>query len=626
MSIYRKKYNTYIYQIAFYNLLIFIKLLIFHSFIDIQYRNLLVSFLNILTSISIFTLINWVFKSKKKEIFLGLYMALSLLMFFDSLYFSHFFTLIPINAIYQIGHLSAVSGSVKTLIKPVYFLYFLDWPILIYMYSRNKKEEFSIRRNGRHKQLALVLLLFMCIFIGNQQIKAAAGGFYTPFNMGIYNYHIYDIYQLFGKTSPFIENADAWMEKLEDGSSTNIELKYHGLLKGKNLIVIQAESLQSFVLNKEIDGQYITPVLNALISNDSMYFSRYYEQVGWGNTSDAEFVTHNGLHASTINFSYKQYEGKQLFSLPMVLSELGYETTVFHGNSPEFWNRKNMYPTIGFNNFISSEELNMDEIIGIGLSDKSFFKQAIEHLKELPTPFYSFFITLTSHYPYVMEEEYKELKVEGALRDTLLGDYLQTVNYLDSAIGELIDQLKQEGLYDNTAIVIYGDHHGLDARNEIVFEQMTDFLGKPYQEDEMYRVPMIVHIPQSNLKKEIKTVGGQIDFYPTISNLIGLDHNESTLIGKDLLNTKEGFAVQQVHTGKGSFIDNDKIFIISKDGIFENSRAWNIQTGEPVVLEEARKGYERAIAEIFLSEYIIENVFPELSESNTNSDQYDNLR
>ncbi len=615
MSLYEDQ-SSYRMKIAIYNLMIFTKLLVFHNFIDIQYRSTLVSLLNVLTSICIFSIANFLFRRRKNEIFIVLYMALTTLLFFDSLYYSHFFTLIPINAIYQVGHLSAVSGSVRTLLKPVYFLYFIDWPIIIYLYFRGRRTATADTQRRKPRQLSWVLLLFLCIFFGNQQVKLAAGGFYTPFNLGTYNYHIYDVYRLLGKT-PLVDNADAWMEILEDEAPENPVKNYNGLLEGKNIIVIQAESLQGFVLNREVEGQYITPVLNQLISKDTLNFSRYYEQVGWGNTSDAEFVTHNGLHASTINFSYKQYEDKQLFSLPMLLKQKDYETIVFHGNEPDFWNRRSMYPTIGFDKFISSEELNMEEIIGIGLSDKSLFKQSIEHLKELQKPFYSFYITVTSHYPYVMEEEHKGLSLE-IYEDTLLGNYLQTVNYLDSAIGELIEELKREGLYEDTAIIIYGDHHGLDARNEEIYEEMTDFLGKPYQEDEMDRVPMLIHIPQSNLKQEIETVGGQIDFYPTIANLIGLETDEENLIGKDLLNTKEGFAVQQVHTGKGSFIDNEIMFMISKDGIFENSRAWNIHTGEPVELEEAREGYERAIAEIFLSEYIIENVFQESEEESSN--------
>ncbi len=606
MSLYEAKGSNKV-KIAIYNLLIFIKLLVFHHFIDIQYRSILVSLLNVITSISIFSIANYLFRRRKDEIFMGLYMALTALLFFDSLYYSHFFTLIPINAIYQVGHLGAVSGSVKTLLKPVYFLYFADWPIVLYLYFKNRKTAAVDTRRRSPRQLSWVLLLFLCIFFGNQQVKIAAGGFYTPFNLGTYNYHIYDVYRLFGKT-PLVDNVDAWMEILENETPENPIKRYHGLLEGKNIIVIQAESLQGFVLNREVEGQAITPVLNQLISKDTLYFSRYYEQVGWGNTSDAEFVTHNGLHASTINFSYKQYEGKQLFSLPMLLKQEDYETIVFHGNEPDFWNRKSMYPTIGFDQFISSEELNMEEIIGLGLSDKSLFQQSMAYLKQLPKPFYSFYITVTSHYPYVMAEEQKGLSLEK-YEDTLLGDYLQTVNYLDAAIGELIEALKREGLYENTAIILYGDHHGLDARNEEINAEVTEFLGKPYQEDEMYRVPMMIHIPQSNLKREIKTVGGQIDFYPTIANLIGLETKDENVLGKDLLNTKEGFAVQQVHTGKGSFINNEMMFIISKDGIFENSKAWHIHTGEPVELEEAREGYERAIAEIFLSEYIIENVF-----------------
>ncbi len=351
----------------------------------------------------------------------------------------------------------------------------------------------------------------------------------------------------------------------------------------------------------------ITPVLNDLINNDSIYFSRFYEQAGWGNTSDAEFVSHNSFYPSTKTFSYKIYEENDFNTLPVLLKESGYSTIAFHGNLADIWNRENIYPAQGLDTFISLEDFEQDELIGIGLSDGSLFRQSVEYLKNIVKPFYAFSITLTSHHPFTMEDQYKGLIINEPYQDTILENYLQTVHYLDKEIGNLIEMLKEEGLYEDSIIVIYGDHQGLDMRNEEINELVSSFLGKEYQEDEMFRVPLIIHMDNSNFLSEVTIAGGQIDFTPTIANLLGVRIESDRILGKDLLNIEQGFVAKQVHVARGSFIDNEKVFIMSNDGIFENSRAWYIESGETVNLDECREGYERALAEVNLSEYILEN-------------------
>ena len=103
--------------------------------------------------------------------------------------------------------------------------------------------------------------------------------------------------------------------------------------------------------------------------------------------------------------------------------------------------------------------------------------------------------------------------------DTLFGNYLNAVHYTDAAIGTFLSQLKQEGLYDNSIIVFYGDHFGLKATDEENQEQMSAFLGHTYDYDEMFNIPLIVHIPGSGVSETISTAGGQIDFMPTIVDL-----------------------------------------------------------------------------------------------------------
>ncbi|GAB6086190.1 LTA synthase family protein [Alkaliphilus crotonatoxidans] len=592
-------------EVIFLTIITVLKLMVFHRFMGITEGYWQITLLNGLTAASIYLLVNMVRQPKRIKFLLGTHLILSILFFANTMYFSHFYTLLPVHIFYQAKHLKGVSSSVGSLLRLDYLLFFGDVILLFIIARKEAWVPIELKRKNRLITYLVIILMIFSAWGGSSGLPGREEGYYTPFNLGMINYHFYDLLSFMGQVEAHPVEETMIQEILEEPHRDNGQ--YFGLARGKNVFVIQAESLQSFVLQKQTNGQWITPVLNNLIENDSFFFSRYYEQVGWGNTSDAEFVSQTGLHASLKNFSYKQYEEKDLVSLPKLLKRQNYQTAVFHGNEESFWNRNNFYPTLGVDNFISLEDLEEDEIIGMGLSDRSLFRQSITHLKSFEEPFYSFYITLTSHYPYTIEEEDQGLQLDETYQDTILGGYFQTVNYLDRAIGEFIEALKEAGLYENSIIIIYGDHHGIKLHDEESSAHIEEFLGKEYLEDEMLRVPLIIHVPNSGIQEEITRVGGQVDFLPTVANLMGIDISPFTLIGRDLLNTTDSFALNQIHTAKGSFIQDDVMFIMARDGIFENSKAWNIKTGEPVDIEQCRAGYERAMAEIQLSEYILEN-------------------
>lgn len=601
----RKRLNYRGYgTIILFSIGLLIKIFILHYFMGVKGNFLSITFNNFLVVLAIYCLASTVKDEKRIKIYFSINFTLSILFFIDIMYFSHFFTLIPLHSIYQVGHLGSVSNSVISLLKPQYFLIFIDTFILMIYYRKKHEVNFTSFKKGK-LSLAMVCLLLIFSVIGiTHKIGRDTEGNYTPYNLGVINYHIYDIARFFIKSPLEIDAVEAIINTVENQDKGK---QGFALAENRNIIVIQAESLQNFVINREVEGKKITPVLNKLINKDSIYFSQYHEQVGWGNTSDAEFISHNSFYPSTKIFSYKAFEDNDFVGLPLILKEKGYSTIAFHGNEASFWNRDNIYESQGLDTFVSLEDFQQDELIGIGLSDASLFRQSIDYLKKQQRPFYSFYITLTSHYPFIMEEGDSYLDMQGKYEDTILEDYLETVHYLDREIGVFIDMLKKEGLYDNSIIVIYGDHQGLDMRNEETNDLLSSFLGKVYEADEMSRVPLIIHIPNSGINKEVTTTGGQIDFFPTMANLLGIEIKPDKLLGKDLLNTDEGFVAKQVHVAKGSFIDNEKVFIMSNDGIFENSRAWNLNTGEFVDIEECKEGYERAMAEINLSEYILQN-------------------
>lgn len=540
--------------------------------------------------------------------FILLYSLITLVMFADAAYSSYFGRYISVNQLYQLASLREIAGDGNVLgaaVNPLSLLTLSDLPLAIWWFHRKMKRKTGpeerlwnrlINRASRNWQtgwrdklplvrrmLHLILYaaaLFCFIYYGwnvtNERYVQKIN------HIEFFTYHTNDLIVNVGgriarknvDEEEIIREMDAIVPRSE-GSL------YAGVARGMNLILIQVESLNDFVIGADYHGQELTPVLNQLIREDSLYFDRFYSTTGVGNTCDAEFVTLNSLYANDERECYRMYVDNTYNGLPWMLREEGYSTMTFHGYVKTFWNREEAYKNQGIEHYYSQEELEMTQKSGFGLTDKEMFRQAVDILKTKQEPFFSFMITLTNHIPYDMPQSLATLELEPEDERTMFGRYLQTVHYTDEAIGDLIGYLKEAGLYDNTMIVLYGDHQGLNKETPEVYQSMTDYLGKPYDFDEMLKIPLIIHIPGLGEHKVITTVGGQIDTAPTIANLMDLDFRQPYQFGHDLLNTGEGFIAQISYIGKGSYIDgnNDMIFAIGKDGTVEEGRALHIPDG-----------------------------------------------
>jgi phosphoglycerol transferase MdoB-like AlkP superfamily enzyme len=227
-------------------------------------------------------------------------------------------------------------------------------------------------------------------------------------------------------------------------------------------------------------------------------------------------------------------------------------------------------------------------------------------LQQQEGPFFTFAITLTNHHPFVLDEQYRTLTLAEEDKDTKLGAYLESIRYTDEAIGQLIADLKAADLYDDTVIALYGDHHGLNCGMDDVIDQVSAFIGRTYDYDEMLNVPMMIHVPKSGVAETISTTGGQIDFMPTIANVMGLTLDDTLILGQDLSNATEGFVAFTSYLFEGSFATNEIMFQISREGIFEGSRAWKIGTNEEVDASLYQEDYDKAILRKQTSEEILD--------------------
>lgn len=559
-----------------------------------------------------------------------IYALISLILTIDTAYFSYFNRLPVVRELGHAKNVGDVTDALGMVLKPVLLLYILDLPFLFFkkfnITTEKIKRGFSNIINWfktQYKYLVANIKLFTRRF---GDIKV---GEKSRFTFPMVSLAIFLIIVMVG--APFMEGAKnqslflyhgndiANNDKPEEVVEEEIlevipekeykDNEYTGIAKGKNVIVIQVESLNNFVINRSYNEQEITPNLNALISGgDSIYASDYYETLGAGNTSDAEFVSMHSMYPSMKNPSYEVYLDKYLHGFPKIMKENGYNPIALHGYRRDFWIRDRAYPHIGFEKFYAADNYKEDEVIGMGLGDKSFFRQSIPLLEQEKGPFYAFMVTLTSHVPYEMPVEEQKIQLEERDKNTLFGRYLQAVNYTDAAIGQFIDDLKAKGMYENSIIAIYGDHHGVTGLDKEVNSRIAEFTGLDFDYDTLLNIPLIINIPGSGLDKEIEGVRSQLDFAPTILNLLGIDYTKYIFMGEDILADKHYATLYpQAYMIKGSFINDDYIFKMRRDGIFENGILKNRKTREEESNEQARPIYEEGIKRINMSKSILEH-------------------
>ena len=264
-----------------------------------------------------------------------------------------------------------------------------------------------------------------------------------------------------------------------------------------------------------------------------------------------------------------------------------------HGNTGDFWNRSTMHKNMGYDKFYSKSSFKIDETIGLGLSDKSFFKQVVPKIQEISKngkPFYGTLITLTNHTPWsdlkLMDEYNTTWKVEvdgqEVVRDylsgTTLGDYFRSVHYMDQAFNQFINDMDAAGLLDNTVIVIYGDHDAriskknynlmynydpyTDSLKEEGDEGYIDYNDYQYKLDK--KVPFIIWTKDKKVTKKVSTATGMIDAYPILANLFGVENSHFQL-GHDVLgNSSDDNTVAFIDS---SYVTN-KIYYNGQNGEF----------------------------------------------------------
>jgi lipoteichoic acid synthase len=566
-------------------------------------------FFNPLGSSLLFLGLSFFLKGRKKYIgLIVIEFLMSFLLYANVLFYRFFNDFITLPTLTQTQNFGDVSGSVTSLLRPYDFLFFIDIVILIGLLAfRLVKIEIKDMNRRKVSVLFSLSLAISCANLSLAEVdrpQLLTRGFdrnYIVKYLGMYNYTIYDaVKSTKASAQRVMANSDDMTEVINYTKSNYAEPNpnYFGAGKGMNVIYLHLESMQNFLINYKLNGEEVTPFLNSLVNEKStLYFDNFYHQTGQGKTSDAEFMLENSLYGLPQGSAFTTKGLNTYQAAPAILGQQGYTSAVFHGNSGSFWNRNEIYKSLGYNKFFDGNyyQLNSEDLAEYGLMDKPFYNQSIPLLETLPEPFYTKFITVSNHYPYPIPA--KDATIAPATTgDKSVDQYFQTARYADEALKQFFDYLKQSGLYDRSIIIMYGDHYGISENHNNAMKQIIGKEITPFESSGLQRVPLFIRVPgmEGGVNHEY---GGQIDILPTLLHLLGTDTKDYVQFGTDLLSDQHD---DLVPFRNGDFVSPT---ITSVDGKFYDSA-----TGmklERDKIEEAKNYQKSVMQKLALSDKVV---------------------
>ena len=343
-----------------------------------------------------------------------------------------------------------------------------------------------------------------------------------------------------------------------------------GRARGTNLLILQVEAMQKWVIGARDRGQELTPFLNRL-RDRAWFFDRLYDETGDSSTSDAEYMVLNSQFPIPQGSVAFRRDENRFVTILHSFKDAGYTTFAGHAYAAGMWNRAVLYPRYGFDQTAFRDELGEGPKLGWGIGDKLFFRRVVPHLVESKKPFASLLITLTSHGPFQYVPVTERKLDLGAIEGSEFAGYLHSMRYNDEAIEQLFDQLQKAGLLPNTTIVIYGDHDSrikfparLASETDLDHDTVRRLAIRDYTTKQ---IPLLVVLPERLQAgpRVVHTLGGQVDIGATILHLFGFEQPRS-FIGQSLVPERVGHASRI----DGSGVDGERIYIAPGGGRCES--------------------------------------------------------
>lgn len=546
-------------------------------------------------------LIQW---NKRRWIWLGLLIAHSFLLISDLWYYRYFEDFLSVSLMSQMLQMGDVSSGFAALILPTDFLLFADSLIFLAILFFTRNKTFAVTKSKRQKAAGLVFLTGVVLFAApvtysvvkeDQRLSQSVSDMRDYYQLGFWGYHGLDLFRgIQGAIGSEESLTASERQRIENNSNSAAD----GATKKPNIILVQLESFQESVIDQKVNGQTLTPNLNKL-KQESLYFTSFYHQTHEGRTSDAEFITNTSLYPLKSGSVYTRFPDNEFGALPELLRDNGYDTAAMHAYEKGFWNRDQVYQNLGFNHFFSQKDYPDQQEIGMALNDKQFLTTSIEHMETLKEPYFSFLVALTSHTPYEIPKDKRELDLSG-YEDPMLKRYYQTVHYVDEAVGQMVKELKAKDMWDETLVIFYGDHdsgltnEGSEMQQKAQIDNAVDAFALDRQ------VPLFIKKPNQDMGETIQENGGQIDIAPTIVDLLNLE--SPYMMGNSLLDDEPNLTAFR----DGSFRYKDYYYEANLTEKAGNGICYDVSTKKQVDREMCQPQTKQVRKDLRLSDAIIE--------------------
>ena len=558
-----------------------------------------------LAMILIIGLFGYLFKPKNRyKYFLTWLIIFAFIELINVIYYTFFTSFASFGELATLGQTETVAGSIFEKLHIINFIYLL-FPIIFYVtHLRISKTAYYtfMEKISRTKRsmfgVFLAILLCLAYSFGTatktdySRLAKQWNRVYIADRFGFILYQFNDLVQtLTPKFSSLFGYEDAarsfdeyfTKERVNEYTSNN---EYTDIFKGKNIVFVHMESIQSFLMDLKFNGVDVLPTVNKL-ADEGMYFENFYPQISTGTSSDTEFTLLTSLMPAASGTVFVSYYNRTYNTIPKYLTKMGYTTFSMHGNHASMWNRSKVHPKLGYKEMYFEESFKYtdDDVINLGINDSLFFEQAmpiLEGIEREKSPYMGTIITLSNHSPFTYTDKYlpydlsttftssKGVKVTtNYLSGTAAGNYITSAHSADVALGEFIDYVNESDLFNDTIFVLYGDHESRLNQSEMNYlYNYNPETGNLYDKNsEKYRpydsfdhelskkTPLIIWSKNKEIRdqinKKVKYTMGMYDVMPTIGNMFGF--NNPFAMGHDIFNIKNN---NTVVFANGNFVTN----------------------------------------------------------------------
>ena len=472
----------------------------------------------------------------------GVAVLMDVLLVCNLMYFRTYYTAIPPDSYLLVGNLKDFTDSVWGSLKATDALFPISTLVAAALRRRRRGQTSRLRHTTLMRRYAVATALSAAALL---TLTWAKGGFRTAYEsmQGSYTHTcVTPMYTVFGTFyydcsrdaetfTPEVERrVEAWLAAdRADRMAAPADTFATDSLRRRHVIIILAESLESWVLERTVEGQELTPRLNALLRDSlTIYAPHILSQAKGGRSIDAQLMINSGLLPIASGAYSLKYPHTTYPSLAEALrAEYGADAVrayALTGDKPMVWNQAIIDPALGYDSLIAKASFVNDEPVGPRyrpqIGDVALMRQIADKIVrgevwDAHRHMLLQCVTYSGHFPFALPDRLREVRFSDRFPERMR-NYMATARYTDRAIGLFVDRLRAAGVYDSTLIVITGDHEGLGEMRRAWCESAG---GRGVVSDRPM-VPLIILNAPRGLR--VEAVGGQVDIYPTLLRLLGL--------------------------------------------------------------------------------------------------------